>query len=660
MIDPKFQPNPVVPKPKLPKATVINLNPNYQKSEQSGDSKRIIVSVEQVSTKPTFPKKQPLRERNTAIFDFKKMINAGLEQSKNIFQNTTDAFKNVENKIQSRFKNEIIKSDIASKGGTEKKIKKEKKKFFEIPKSVNKKHDKFATYEIKTKKNVASQLVVLTSSFAAIFGAISTLISIQSILNSFNADLKTVQWIMVLFFLSSSTFALYSNRMIGFLGAKRVLFDGLILTFFGILLAVLASVFSLNLGIFVFGVSVLFGFGFASIFSVVGELFFYNSGFSNQSKSNLIFSKLILLGVILAVILSSLLTNYLGWKINFGADLLFTFLAVINLNRISEIKEKNTISKLPFLEIILFVVANLFLAFGIVESLYYGWFGVKNALILFGQTINPKISVSFISILFGVFVFGLRNMIQHKTIFSIKRTADLTIKFIKSGFLGGLISLSVFFVIFVSSFNSSFSIFNSATFLVQILFGMLIGSFLVNNLSVRINPKNTKMLGLIIYIIGLIMVYFSVSSNNNFVNFISPMLLIGLGSGLFLIVLDKDSPSNFPVEYSKYISVLFFGLAFFWSFSSSNFNLTMSDSLIPESLKPDLFASINTAKNLNACRIESYNQNNIDELEARKIRRAICENFTNSIVEGSRTVITLAAVISVICFFVVMAEREED
>ena len=156
------------------------------------------------------------------------------------------------------------------------------------------------------------------------------------------------------------------------------------------------------------------------------------------------------------------------------------------------------------------------------------------------------------------------------------------------------------------------------------------------------------------------MFYFSVGSSNNFVSVVSPMLLIGVGSGLFLFIYDPNIPSNFAVEYSKYFSVLFFGLAFFWSFSSSNFNLTTVDNIIPESLKPDLFKSINTAKNLTACKIEPYNQNNLDELEANKIRRAICENFNNSIVEGSRTVITLAAVISVICFFVVMIQKESD
>ncbi len=659
MIDPKFQPNPVVPKPKLPKATVINLNPNYQKSENTGDSKRILISVEQPQQKVPPAKKPISNEKNTAIFDFKKMISDGLEQSKNIFQNTTEVFKNVENKIQSRFKNEIVKSEIHSENTGTKSEKKEKKKFFGIPKSIGARHNN-STPEIKTKKNIGAQLVVLTSSFAAIFAAVSILVPFYGILNSFGADLKTIQWFLALFFLSTSTFALYSNKLISYLGSKRVLFDGLTLVFLGILLSLLASVFNLSIFWFILGVSILFGFGFASIFSVVVELFFYNSGLSSPSKSNLLFSKFVLVAIIISVTLVSLINNYFGWKVILGIDLFFVFLSIVNLNRISDIKENAVTLKLPFLDISLFFVANLFLSFGIIESLNYGWFFVKNPLELAGQTFNPKISASLISILFGIFVLGIRNMIQRKSIFSFKRTFDLLLKFIKSGFLGGLISLSVFGGIFVSAFNSSLPMLNSAFFLIQILFGIIISSFLVKNLSSRISSKNTKLLGLIIYIIGLIMFYFSVGSSNNFVSVVSPMLLIGVGSGLFLFIYDPNIPSNFAVEYSKYFSVLFFGLAFFWSFSSSNFNLTTVDNIIPESLKPDLFKSINTAKNLTACKIEPYNQNNLDELEANKIRRAICENFNNSIVEGSRTVITLAAVISVICFFVVMIQKESD
>ena len=102
-----------------------------------------------------------------------------------------------------------------------------------------------------------------------------------------------------------------------------------------------------------------------------------------------------------------------------------------------------------------------------------------------------------------------------------------------------------------------------------------------------------------------------------------------------------------------------FGLAFFWSFSSSNFNLTTTNNLIPETLKPELFASVNTIKNLNVCKIGNFNQYNKEEVEANQIRRAICDNFTLSIIEGSKTVITLAAVISVLCSFTIMLEREK-
>ena len=653
MIDPKFQPNPVVPKPKLPKATVINLNPNYKKTEQiSSDSNRIIVSV-QKSEASTEPRKQFVGEKNTALFDFKKLIDAGLEQSKNIFQNTTEAFKNVENKIQSRFKNEIIKAGKENP----KKPPLEKKRLFEAPKLTPKKTILRPQNEIKTTKHLGAQILVILGCSVGIIGALTVLVSFQSILTLFAADLKTIQWILVLFFLVSSVFTLYSENLIKAWGAKIVFFDGLILMILGLLIAI----FSPSLIFFILGVSVLFGLGFVMVFRVASQLFFYNSGYFRQGRSNILFSKTIVATSIISLLFSGLLPFFLGFKWALALDCILAVLTIFNLNRICEIKEKTTKIKIPYLDIMLFTIANLFISFGIVESLYFGWFAVKNPFEVLGNVYNPKISISFISLLVGLFILVFRNFVNKKSSLSIKFIFSTILEFIKSGFLGGLVSLFVFGILFFVGYGTKSNLIQISLGILPLFFGFLISTFLVKNLSQKVSCKNSKLLGLIIYIIGLIMLYFTIAVNISAINLISPFLLIGLGAGIFQLSFRYDSvlENGFNFDYSKFISVIFFGLAFFWSFSSSNFNLTAADNLIPDNLKPDLFATINTAKNLTACKIEPYNQNNVDELEANKIRRAICENFTNSIVEGSRTVITLAAVISVLCFFVVISEKED-
>jgi MFS family permease len=666
MIDQKFQPNPVVPKPKLPKATVINLNPNYQKSnENSKDSRKIVVtseknvsnSAQKKSIKDILPDK--VNEKNTAIFDFRKMLNSGIEQSKGIIQNTADAFKIVENKIQSRFKNEII--SIEKNGDKKQKTdgktsKKEKKKLFELPKFVPKKNDFPIQKELKTKKNLTAQLVILAGCFVAIFASLTIIFSFQSILSGFSVDLKTMQWILVLFFLTNTTLSFYVKNLIQSKGAKSVFFDGLALVIFGLLIAILSP----NILIFVFAISVIFGFGFGCIFAVSGELFCYNSGFSKVENSNISYHKPLVGILIVASILSNILSFYFGWKWALGVDLFLCFLTLINLNRISEIKEKTVSAKVNFLEIILFVVANLFIIFGIVESLYFGWFDTRNSIDLLGKTISPKISISIISLLLGFFVLSARNFIINKTIFSIRKTLGNFVNFIKSGFLGGFVSFFVFGAVFFVLLGTNSNLIQAALGLLPLFLGMIISAFLTKNLSNRISYKNTQLLGLIIYILGLIMAYFTIVANIALIGLFSPFFLIGLGAGIFQFVQSTEMYEiNFNIEYSKLFSVVIFGLAFFWSFSSSNFNLTTTNSLIPDTLKPELFSSVNTIKNLNVCKFGNFNQNSLDELEVNKIRRAICDNFTNSIVEGSKTVITLAAAISVLCSFTIMIEREK-
>lgn len=666
MIDPKFQPNPVVPKPKLPKATVINLNPNYQKpDENSRDSRKIVVTSEKNILKPLQQKtaketpSKKSNEKNTAIFDFKKMLNSGIEQSKSIMQNTADAFKIVENKIQSRFKNEIISIEKSAKDKQKtngENPKKEKKKLFELPKFVSKKNEFPIQKELKTKKNLTAQLVILAGCFVAIFAALTIIFSFQSILSGFVVDLKTMQWILVLFFLTNTTLSFYVKNLIQSKGAKSVFFDGLALIILGLLIAL----FSPNIAIFILAVSVIFGFGFGCIFAVSGELFCYNSGFTKVEKSNISYHKPLVGMLIVASILSNIFSFYLGWKWTLGVNLLFCLLTLINLNRISEIREKTIAKKVNFLEIVFFVVANLFITFGIIESLYYGWFDARNSLNLFGKIINPKISISIISLLLGFFILSVRNFIKNKTIFSVRKTLENFVTFIKSGFLGGLISLFIFGGVFFILLATNSNLIQASLGLLPLLFGLIVSAFLTKNLSDRISYKNTQLLGLIIYILGLIMAYFTLVPNIALIGLFSPYFLIGLGAGLYQFVQSTEMYEiNFNIEYSKMLSVVIFGLAFFWSFSSSNFNLTTTNNLIPDTLKPELFGSINTIKNLNVCKFGSFNQNSLDELEANKIRRAICDNFTNSIVEGSKTVVTLAAVISVLCSFTIMVEREK-
>jgi MFS family permease len=666
MIDPKFQPNPVVPKPKLPKATVINLNPNYHKPiESSNDSRKIVVTVQksisktrdEYSVKGVLPKKA--NEKNTAIFDFKKILNSGIEQSKSIMQNTAEAFKNVENKIQSRFKNEIVSLDKSNKEKLKKKeseSKKEKKKLFELPKFTSKKTELANQKDIKTKKNLVSQLVILSGCFVAIFASMTVVFSFQEIIIGFGLDLKIIQWVLALFFLTNTVFSFYARDQIQSKGSKRVFFDGLALIMLGLLIAIISP----NIIIFVLAISVIFGFGFGFIFAVAGELFCYNSGFSRIEKSNILYHKSLVGILILSSILSSIISYYLGWKWTLGVDLVFGLLTLMNLNRISEIKEKTTISKVNLLEIVLFVIANLFISFGVIESLYYGWFDTRNSIDILGRIINPKISISVVALLLGIFVFAVKNFIKNKAIFSIKQTIENLVDFIKSGFIGGMVSLfvfgGVFFVLLATNSNLIQAVFGT----LPIFLGLLISTFLTKNLSYKISYKNTQLLGLIIYILGLIMVYFNLAPYIALIGLFSPFFLIGLGAGLFQFVQSAEMYEiNFNIEYSKMFSVILFGLAFFWSFSSSNFNLTTTNNLIPESLKPELFSSVNTIKNLNVCKFGNFNPNNLDELEANKIRRAICDNFTTSIVEGSKSVVTLAAVISVLCSLTVMIEREK-
>jgi Na+/melibiose symporter-like transporter len=666
MIDQKFQPNPVVPKPKLPKATVINLNPNYQKQVgDAADSKKIIVTVQKDVSKPapeTLNKDTPqkkVNEKNTALFDFKKILNSGIEQSKSIIQNTAEVFKNVENKIQSRFKNEIISLDKSNNEKYNRKVsepKKEKKKLFEIPKFTSKKSDTTNQKDIKSKKNLPSQVVILTGCFAAIFAAITVIFSFQGIINGFAADLKILQWILVLFFLTNSVFSFFAKDLIQSKGAKSIFFDGLTLVILGLLIAIMSP----NIVLFVFAISVIFGFGFGCVFAVASELFCYNSGFSRIEKSNILYNKSLVGILILSSLLSNIISFYFGWKWTLGTSLVFCLLALLNLNRISEIKEKSKVAKANLLEIILFAIANLLISFGIIESLYYGWFNAKNSIEILGRVINPRISISIIALLLGIFVLAINNFIKNKTIFSIKKTFERVVSFIKSGFLGGMFSLFVFGAVFFVLLATKSNLIQAAFGTLPIFLGLLISTFLTRNLANKISYKNTQLLGLIIYILGLIMVYFSLAANITLINLFSPFFLVGLGAGLFQFVQSAEMYKiNFKIEYSKMFSLIIFGLAFFWSFSSSNFSLTTSNSLIPETLKPDLFTSISTIKNLNVCKFDNPNKNNPSEFEVGIIRAAICDNFTASIVEGSKTVVTLAAVISVLCSFVVMIEREK-
>jgi MFS family permease len=659
MIDPKkFQPNPVVPKPKIPNTTVININPDYKIPIQANtNSKKIVVSNQATSKSSTSIKEDAPREKNTALLDFKKMINRSLEQSKNIFQNTTDTIKNVENKIQARFRNEIVKSDKKSEDKKNSKPKKEKEKPFQTPKSASKKIENSSSKKVKTKKHLISQLLVLTCCSIGVIGFATILLSFQEILGIFNADLKTIQWIAALFFLTSSVFAFYSNSLIEAWGSKKVLFDGVVLMLFGLLICI----FSPNIFIFVFGASVIFAFGFAAILTISKSLFYYNSGYSDRHEADNLFSKCTVLAVIISLFVSGFLSYFVGFKITLGLDCVLALLAIFNLNRLYEIKDRTGELKIPFADIALFTVGNLFISFGIIESLRYGWFLAKSPLELFGQSVNPKISISLVSLLLGFFVLSFRNFVNKKSLTSLKPIFSTTLEFVKSGFLGGFVSLLVFGFLFFLALGNNTNLIQVTLGIFIVIIGLLISVFLVKNISQSVSSKNSKLLGLIIYIIGLIISYFTITVGVSLVNLISSFLLVGLGAGLFYFTggLDSISKNIFTTQYSKFFSVIFFGLAFFWSFSSSNFNLTTIDPLIPENLKPDLFASINTTKELKACNIEPYNQNNLDELEARKIRRAICENFTNSIVEGSKTVITLAAVISVICFFVVISEKEK-
>lgn len=383
-----------------------------------------------------------------------------------------------------------------------------------------------------------STVIVLSLALAIIIIDSTVLnVSLRNLITDLNTDIKSLQTVITTYSLVMAAFLITGGRLGDIFGRKKMFLVGAIT--FGI--GSLVASFSQSVPQLLIGWSIIEGIGAALMMPATSSLLLSAYKGKDRALAFGIWGGIAGASSALGPLLGGWITNSYSWRWAFRINPIIVVLLILLSGFILEYKEKNIDRHLDYVGIFLSALGLSSIVYPIIESSKYGWWTVKEQLVLFGNTLNTgNLSVVPIFMLIGIIILigfyfwekkvkksGKTPLIDIEIFRNFQFTSGLTtLTIIVLGQMGLFFSMPVFLQA-VKGFNA----FETGKAFLPLSLTTLIVAPLSAKMTKKIAPKYIIIFGVAMSIIGAYLLRNTLSVDMDVSALTTPLIFLGLGMG---------------------------------------------------------------------------------------------------------------------------------
>ncbi len=384
-------------------------------------------------------------------------------------------------------------------------------------------------------------LVVLSLALAIIIIDTTLLnVSLKTIIIDLHTDLKSMQWVITIYSLILAAFTITGGRLGDLFGRKKMFLLGAVIFAIGSFIASIST----NVGMMIAGEAIIEGFGAAMMMPATASLLITNFKGRDRSIAFGVWGGIAAASSAIGPILGGFLTTNYSWRWGFRINIVVVALVLLGAFLIHETKYLREKSKIDFLGIVLSAIGLLSIVFGFIQASSYGWWKVKEQLVVLHHTISfGSLSATPVFILLGIVVLTL-FMIWERFYEKRGHTPLLSLHlFQNSQFVSGASTMAVlalgqaglFFTVpvFLQAVRHLDALHTGLTMLpmsIALLVAAPLSSFLVK----FIRPKLLIQIGMGMSLIAFLVLRATLSTSATAWSFAPAFLIFGFGMGLIM------------------------------------------------------------------------------------------------------------------------------
>ncbi|XLQ19682.1 MAG: MFS transporter [Candidatus Moraniibacteriota bacterium] len=364
-------------------------------------------------------------------------------------------------------------------------------------------------------------------------------VAINALVEDLNTTITGVQTAVTLYALVMASLFITGSKIGDIIGRKKAFIIGLLIYGVGTTM----TAFSQNLGMLMFGWSILEGIGAALMLPILQTLLR-----GNYSKKDLplcygVIGGVAAVGAALGPIVGGYLTTYHSWRWAFIGELIIVIIVLAFIKIIKDVAYESPIKpKLDLVGVFLSIVGLSSIIYGIIQAQTYGFWMAQQPFMINGQEFAPfGLSITPILIFFGITVlaiFGWWQLRREKNNkaplirMSMFKTSGLkpglTIAFIQS-----FAQMSVLFTLpLLLQISFSFDAFETGVIMLPLSIGLLIASLFGAKLAQTMYPRTIILIGISLMVVGTFVLLHNITESLDTTKLWPGLLIIGSAMGL--------------------------------------------------------------------------------------------------------------------------------
>ena len=384
----------------------------------------------------------------------------------------------------------------------------------------------------------APLIAVSLAMFIVVLDSTMMNVAVGAIAKDLKTSVSTVQAAISIYSLVMASLMLTGGKLGDMHGAKRMFMVGCGIYGFGTLLAAV----SWNVGVLIVGWSIIEGLAAALILPLAMTLIFFNYSGAQRAIAFGILGGVQASAAAVGPILGGFLTTFFSWRWGFGFQVIIVVIIFFFVRFIRE-SERKPIS-LDWRGTLLSSTGLMLVVLGFLLAGQYGFWVARRPFIVGDLQINPfGLSPTPILIVVGLGVLlGFAHWQWHLQ--RIGRTPLLRLSLLENGaFIAGVVTDSfrqlalaglLFIVPVFTQQLLGFSAMKSGLAILPFSIGVFVVSMTTSNLAKRIAPKWLINGGIVAYIAGALLMWGVTSAEMTIWDMVLPMLVMGIGIGLFV------------------------------------------------------------------------------------------------------------------------------
>lgn len=415
------------------------------------------------------------------------------------------------------------------------------------------------------KAQMSAGFVLLVLGLAQFINAYDTTamnVAISRIVQDLHTTVTGVQLALTSYSLVMAAFMIIGSKLGDIWGRKRVFTLGVAMYGAGALITALSP----NLGVMIFGWSVLEGLGSAlmipSIFAMVGTIF---PPGKMRVQGYAIIGALAAAGAALGPLFCGLLTTYLTWRVSFACEVVVALVVIILQRKLSIPKEEGRQPHLDFGGAVLSALGLAFVVMGVLQASNYGWLEARQPFKIGGIELIPQggISPVVIFVAVGVLIlvfFALWE--RHQARINKEPLINLSIFRKREASAGLLAILAMMFMqsgcLFVipvfMQMALGYNALRTGLTLLPLSIVLILVASQSSKLAEKFATRALVQIGLLTMSVGVLATALTMTSTSSNWSFLPGLLIIGVGIGLANAPLLNLVQSSVPAKQQSEIS----------------------------------------------------------------------------------------------------------